>query len=44
MLIAISEDKSAALLAALNRNYPHARIIGRVLPAASSSIIVNAGS
>lgn len=44
MLIAISEDKSVALLAALNKNYPHARIIGRVLPPASSSIIVNAGS
>jgi selenide,water dikinase len=42
MLIAIAEAKSAALLAALKKNYPHARIIGRVLPPASSSIIVNA--
>jgi selenide,water dikinase len=41
MLIAISEDKSAALLAALTKNYPHARIIGRVIPPASSSILVN---
>jgi selenide,water dikinase len=44
MLIAIPEDKSAALLAALNKNYLHARIIGRVLPAASTSIIVKAGA
>ncbi len=44
MLIAISEEKSAALLAVLNENYSHARIIGRVHPAASRSIIVNAGS
>ena len=44
MLIAISEDKSESLLAALNKNYPHARIIGRVRPPASGSIIVKAGS
>jgi selenide,water dikinase len=44
MLIAIPEDKSAALLATLTRNYPHARIIGRVQSAASKSIIVDAGS
>lgn len=43
MLIAISEDKAEALLAALNKNYPHARIIGRVQPPAPSSIIVNGG-
>jgi selenide,water dikinase len=43
MLIAISEDKSEALLTVLKRNYPHARIIGRVHSRTSSSIIVNAG-
>ena len=43
MLIAISEDKSEALLVALNKNYPHARIIGRVQPPASTSIIVSRG-
>jgi hydrogenase maturation factor len=43
MLIAISEDKAAALLAALNKNYPHARVIGRVQPPAPCSIIVNGG-
>ena len=43
MLIAISEDKSEALLAALNKNYPHARIIGRVQPPAPSSIIIGSG-
>src|SRR5690349_8350576 len=41
MLIAISEDKADALLTTLRKNYPHARIIGRVHPPASSSIIVN---
>ena len=40
MLIAIPEDKSEALLAALKKNYPHARVIGRVHPKASSSIII----
>ncbi len=44
MLIAISEGRSEPLLAALNKNYPHLRIIGRVLPAGPTSIIVNAGS
>jgi selenide,water dikinase len=43
MLIAISEDKAEALLATLKQNYPHARIIGRAQPPASSSIIVNSG-
>ena len=43
MLIAISEDKADALLATLNQNYPHARIIGRVQPPAPSSIIVSGG-
>ena len=41
MLIAISEEKSEALLASLRKHYPHARIIGRVQPLASSSIVVN---
>ena len=41
MLIAIAEDKAEALLATLNKNYPHARLIGRVQPKASSSIIVS---
>ncbi len=43
MLIAISEEKAEALLATLNKNYPHARIIGRVKPPAPSSIIVSGG-
>jgi selenide,water dikinase len=43
MLIAISEDKAKPLLAALNKHYPHARLIGRVLPPAPCSIIVNGG-
>ena len=43
MLIAIPEDKAEALLATLKKNYSHARIIGRVLPPAPSSIIVNNG-
>lgn len=41
MLIAISEEKGEALLAGLRKHYPHARIIGRVQPPASSSIVVN---
>ena len=44
MLIAISENKAEALLATLNKNYPHARLIGRVLPAGPRSIIVNGGT
>ncbi len=40
MLIAISEDKGKALLASLLKNYPRARIIGRVHPSAPSSIVV----
>ena len=43
MLIAISEDKAKPLLAALNKHYPHARLIGRVFPPAPCSIIVNGG-
>jgi len=41
MLIAIAEDRAEALLASLSKNYPHARIIGRVRPPAPFSIIVN---
>ena len=40
MLIAISEDKSDALLSRLRENYPLARMIGRVNVSASSSIVV----
>ena len=43
MLIAISEDKAEALLATLQRNYPHASVIGRVHPPAPSSIIIGSG-
>jgi selenide,water dikinase len=41
MLIAIPESKGEALLASLRRNYPHARIVGRVQPPAQCSIIIN---
>jgi selenide,water dikinase len=44
MLIAASENNAEALLAALTRNYPNARQIGRVLPAGPRSIIVNGGA
>ena len=40
MLIAIPEAKAAALLSTLTKNYPHARAIGRVLPAGPRSIII----
>jgi selenide,water dikinase len=40
MLIAIHEDKAAALLSTLNKNYPKAQIIGRVLPSGPRSIAV----
>jgi selenide, water dikinase len=40
MLIAIPEDKAKALLRTLNEHYPHARIIGRVIPESSRKIIV----
>ena len=43
MLIAIRDEKAEALLASLTKNYPHARIIGRVRPPAPCSIIVNGG-
>ena len=41
MLMAIAEDKAEALLRALNNHYPHARIIGRVLPQGPRAIAVN---
>ncbi len=44
MLIAVGENKAETLLAALNRNYPHARQIGRVVDASPRSIIVNDGT
>ena len=43
MLIAITEKKANDLLSLLNRNYPNAKVIGRVLPKGPHSIIVNAG-
>jgi selenide, water dikinase len=42
MLIAIPDDRATALLATLNKSYPNARIIGRVLPPGPRSIIVDA--
>jgi selenide,water dikinase len=44
MLIAMNESKAEALLATLNRNYPQARQIGRVLSRGPRSIIVNGGT
>lgn len=44
MLIAVAENKAEALLANLQKNYPQARAIGRVLPASPRSIIVNGGT
>jgi len=41
MLISIAESQAKALLTTLSKNYPKARIIGRVQAAASRSIIVN---
>jgi len=40
MLIAIAENRAQALLANLEQHYPHARIIGSVLPQGSRSILV----
>ena len=42
MLIAIPEAKAEALLATLTKNYPKARVIGRVLPQSPHSIVVRA--
>jgi selenide,water dikinase len=41
MLIAIAEDKSDALLRTLKEHYPHARIIGHVIPPGPRAIIVS---
>ena len=40
MLISIAENKAEAMLATLSKNYPHARRIGRVVPAGPRSIII----
>jgi len=40
MLISIAEHKAEAMLATLSKNYPHARRIGRVVPAGPRSIII----
>jgi len=40
MLIAIPEGNAKSLLATLSKNYPQARIIGRVRPRCPSSIVV----
>jgi selenide,water dikinase len=42
MLISVPESAAEALLARLRENYPNARIIGRVHPQASHSIMVSA--
>lgn len=44
MLIAVAENRAEALLATLQKNYPQARAIGRVLPASLRSIVVNGGA
>ena len=41
MLISVAQNQADALLARLRDNYPKARIIGRVLPRRSRSILVN---
>lgn len=41
MLIAITENQAKALFTTLSKNYPEARIIGRVNARASRSVIVN---
>lgn len=40
MLIAVGEDNAGALLSVLSKNYPQARVIGRVLPHGLHSIVV----
>src|SRR5262249_23362082 len=40
MLIAVAENKADALLRTLRNNYPYARIIGRVTPRGSRSLVV----
>jgi selenide, water dikinase len=41
MLITIAEDKAEVLLRTLNEHYPHARMIGRVLPESPRKIVVS---
>jgi len=41
MLISVAAEKADALLRTLRTNYPHARIIGRVSPRGSRSIVVS---
>jgi selenide, water dikinase len=41
MLIAVAQDKAETLLNSLRKNYPQARIIGRVSPRGSHSIVVS---
>ena len=41
MLIAVSEDRAAALLSELNKNYPKARMIGRIHPPGPRAIVVS---
>jgi len=40
MLISVAEDSSSALLQRLKVTYPLAKVIGRVVPKASHSIMV----
>lgn len=44
MLIAIPEERATALLATLNKTYPKARTIGRVLPPGPRSIVVDSAT
>ena len=40
MLISVPQSKAETLLATLSQNYPYARIIGRIRPSGSHSIVV----
>ena len=44
MLIAIAEDKAEALISTLRKYYPHASLIGRVLPCGPNAIVVKSQS
>ena len=41
MLIAVTKEKATALLGKLRENYPHAHVIGQVVPRRSRSIVVS---
>ena len=41
MLIAVSEDRAAALVSELHKNYPKARMIGRIHPPGPRAIVVS---